>query len=447
MDCHSIPPEIFATAFEIGVSLWGIRFVPPVCLVCKRWNAIVIGTSSLWGIISVENIQPSALQSQITRAKSSPLVVKIPPYHITRKPHERAIERLIRLSPNWISADVGTDSLTRCHWGDLCSSLGILNLRQGFTRPESSAFFNDEDRSAWGAPLKLHSFSAHGLEKSWILDFLSPSIKYFHFRGGVTSTQGSHSTSDTLLYLSRIPQATTIELENLRHCHRDFKECTTVVLYHLRTLKLSSVLCIPNLLSGVSTPHLKTLIVAADINDWGRRIADDTLPMALFFSQWSQPSFIPYRLHTLELVDCLLTTDVPFLIRWLSRLPNLIRLILIDDAIGQAATPSTAGTGQVSLYEALASPTAAAPVSTGWLCPSLMQLHLDTDLAVIDLIGIARARGGIAQPVGNGPSPARLRRLYSPLCPGGNREEISMLISLMDLVECSCFGCVMSIRE
>ena len=60
--------------------------------------------------------------------------------------------------------------------------------------------------------------------------------------------------------------------------------------------------------------------------------------MVSFFSQWSHPSFVPVKLHTLELVSCLIFTDVPFLIRWLTRLPNLVRLILKDDAIGEAAT-------------------------------------------------------------------------------------------------------------
>ena len=105
--------------------------------------------------------------------------------------------------------------------------------------------------------------------------------------------------------------------------------------------------------------------------------------------------------HTLELVSCLRFTDVPFLIRWLTRLPNLVRLILKDDAIGEAATTLGQDTDDANLYKAPSS------IADGWLCPSLMILH--------PLRPIARARGGIASPEFEIPPPSRLRRIEATL--------------------------------
>jgi hypothetical protein len=65
--------------------------------------------------------------------------------------------------------------------------------------------------------------------------------------------------------------------------------------------------------------------------------------------------------------------------------------------------------------------------SNGWLFPSLMILHVETDQVVVaDLIPIALARGGIASPDFRVPPPSRSRRIEAMLCSSsepGEREQ------------------------
>jgi hypothetical protein len=207
----------------------------------------------------------------------------------------------------------------------------------------------------------------------------------------------------------------------------------TVHLPHLVTLELSDVLHFSRILCHIQTPALQVLSIRQ--SDLG-----GATNMSLFFSQWSKGSCIPAHLHTLELQHCLQTGDIPYLIRWLARLPNLIRLILIDDSIG-AAAESTSSTEETNLFAALASPHGAGDVIGGWLCPSLMQLLLSTNVQVIDLIAIARARGGAAAALDTTSAPHRLRLIEAHVCSGGNQQEIEELHSLMDEVRCACLGC------
>jgi hypothetical protein len=73
-----IPPEILASAFEVGVLTWGIRYLPPMCLICKEWNQVIINTPHLWGIIEVNtNSDGKFLLDQIARAKAAPLTIPL----------------------------------------------------------------------------------------------------------------------------------------------------------------------------------------------------------------------------------------------------------------------------------------------------------------------------------------------------------------------------------
>ncbi|KAF8151732.1 hypothetical protein B0H34DRAFT_728772 [Crassisporium funariophilum] len=154
------------------------------------------------------------------------------------------------------------------------------------------------------------------------------------------------------------------------------------------------------------------------------------------------------NLHTFELTQCLQPTDVPHLIRWLARLPNIVHLILKDDAIGKAATTLSSEAEQTNIYEALASPAggrSGCGEPGGWLCPSLTILHLDTDDVVADLIPIARARGGFDISAHYVHPPKALRRMEALICSSSSQEEKEELCSLVEQAICVCISCGLAI--
>lgn len=133
----------------------------------------------------------------------------------------------------------------------------------------------------------------------------------------------------------------------------------------------------------------------------------------------------------LELVSCLNVTDVPFLIRWLSYLPNIVRLTLKDDVIGQAATSLGQDADNTNLYQALASPRA---TMNGWLCPSLMSGSLWSH------IHCSRKRRNYLTSSWN----LTTRSHVMLKCAAGRKGEL--LDSLVDHTTCLCITCGLALE-
>jgi hypothetical protein len=443
----SLPPEIFARIFEAGILTWGIGFLAPVCLVCKAWNDIVATTPHLWGIITITKDSDSlTLQAQLSKAKASPLTVNIISNFSAisaKKSLQAVLNRVVSLSHNWVRADVSTDLLLKCRWSEMHSSLQELRLSTFGAMIGEDDFF-DTDDAAFGSLSKLHCFTAHSIPSRWITHFLSPSITYLDLFFHRTE---SETLTDASGYFSQIPEVRVLKLTRFPHGDLASTLHPPVHLAKLTTLELNLVAHPSRILCQMSAPSLQILsihhpggIYDPHNNHWKTDHEPEFAPLAAFFSQWSQGDFLPLRLHTLELVECLRIDDVPYLIRWLARLPSLVRLILLDDAVGMAVELRSSSE-ETNILKALASPQEAGTPVKGWLCPSLMQLHLATNLSLTDLIDVARARGGITTPPYSTSPPSRLRSITAPLCPSGSQDEIEELKSLADNVRCGCLGC------
>ncbi|KIK05619.1 hypothetical protein K443DRAFT_674915 [Laccaria amethystina LaAM-08-1] len=443
MDFQQVPSEVYATIFEVGVLAWGIEFLPRICLVCRAWNEIVITTPSLWGIISIHDKRARTLGLQITKAKDAPLTVSIPP-SVLPPAVAREVGRLTSLSHNWVSAEVHTNTLLQCRWLNMRSSLGSLQLSRSFpsTGPTTDFF---GDLTEFRQPPKLHTFTATALSKEWILPFLSSSIEFFRLRVNPRDEDQVHLSS-TINYLSHIPAVKTLIIESIRHSQTMLLNQKTVYLRELLTLELARTCYVSPLLCAISATSLQTLIVDQQhgYRPYWWNSQNKSLPWTLapFFLQWSHPNYLPANLHTLKLIECLQLADVAFLIRFLARLPNLVRLIIVDDAVGDAAElPSDAE--EMNLFGALESPKGAES-GGGWLCPSLMVLHLETDLQVQDLIRIARARNETTSSPSSTSNPNRLRWVDAMLCSSGSRSEVEELRTLVDSAVCHCLDCLLN---
>lgn len=455
-----VPPELLAHTFELGIKTYGIRFLPPLCLVCKRWNDLVVSTPRLWGILTLDiSSDPLTVYSQIARAKASPLEV----YMSDRnggKLKGAILQKVVQLARQWVCAEIQTHALRLARWSEMHAGLEQLRLRKGrlITGPDghltdgADAFFDVD------APYpKLHSFTAIELEEAWITRFLSPSITSFE----LVKIYGAHSISSTLDYLSLTTNLQYLRLNTISHRPCKPSDNRVIHLPSLRTLSVSNVSYLKDFLLRLRVPSLHTFTVPEHIQSiqrfWWSTHGNTNLyvdsSMSLVFSQWSQPDCLPTHLHTLNLSNCLQKTDLPYLIRWLARLPSLVRLILRDPIISFAAQKSDP---ESDLFSALASPNGARELigDGGWLCPSLMQLTLDTDTSNVyssgscdnapadGFIAIARARGGSVPPVSvDGKMqmpPTRLRHLEGNLCSDGDLSELD---GLVDIVICTCLGC------
>ena len=443
-DIHDIPPEILAAAFEIGIYTWGIKFLPTLSRVCQHWRSIIDNTPRLWGIISVSpKSSPNVLEKQITKAKASPLSIRISPSANGIR-HNRVRRQIFALSANWVTAKVGTAFLSDsgARWNALQYSLETLTLRRGNpTYDDPGPFFEDSTHHSH-RQVSLHTFSADSLPKAWTVGFLGPWLKHFYLRQWGTGQK----ITDTWEYLARIPSAITIELYQVQHVEHPDRVPPlppTIVLPKLESLRLKGVKLAPTVLSAIAAPSLQTLSIHEASQRWWWW--DGPPSMSGFFAQWSQPSHTPTHLHTLELIDTLRAGDTPYLIRWLRRIPNLVRLLITDDEIAKAA--SITSHREMNLYNALAYPwEEEGGGSSAWLCPSLMILYLDTAPELTDLLPIARSRGGIAPPTADIPPLARLRRLESRLCPVHNLDELDDLKSLIDEANCICTHCGLTIE-
>ncbi|KAJ3509438.1 hypothetical protein NLJ89_g5224 [Agrocybe chaxingu] len=479
---HDIPPEILAASFEVGIYAWGIGYLRPLSHVCQTWRDTIEHTPRLWGIITfTRSRSAAALLQQLAKAKNAPLALTIEPQSITRsagkanvrKDKEEALKTLLERVGGWISVDVGTDLLAKCRWEDMGNLEKLVIRPSGSQNQAPGPFFASEFE--WKS-LKLHSFSTTGgVPNTWVTPFLKhcPSIRYFSLHTGNKShtSQTSwhsklHDIRDTWAYLVLVPNAYTIELTEVAHTTpTHISPPPPILLRHLRNLRLREVRYAPAVLTTLIAPSLQTLTLEHTRRErqaWSwlytnSDIAADAdhrrhkLLLAPFFTQWSAPGAAPEHLHTLELKECLRSGDIPYLVRWLDRLPHLVRLVIQDDQVGAARKGDDADP-DANLYLALSAPrtmtsqkNAGGNPLVGWLCPELMILHLDTDHELADVISIASTRGGKVVQSGDSerhiPPPARLRRIETRLCPMAEPKDLRLLRSLVDHISCVCTNC------
>ena len=443
-DLDSLPPEIFAGIFEAGVLTWGIGFLVPVCLVRKSWSDIVATTPHLWGIITITTTTKDidSLHAQLMKAKACPLTVicSVNPNQ-AKKPLQAVLNRVVALSPNWVRAEASTQLLSRCRGSEM-HSLQELRLWT-FGRTIAGDEFPDTDIAKFGSLPNLRCLTASNVPSWWITHLLSRSITYLHLLFRLRESETLPNASG---YFSRVPEVRVLKLTKFPPEDVSSNLLPPVHLAKLTTLELSHVAHPSRILCQIFAPSLQTLSIRHSggiyrpLSYLTIDHAPEFAPLSTFFSQWSQVDFLPLRLSTLELVECLQIDDVAYLIRWLARLPSLVRLVLLDDAIGRAAQLQSP-TEETNILRVLASPHGAGNHAKGWLCPSLTHLHLATDLILMDLIGVAHARGGIATSLSSASPPSRLRSITAPLCPNGGHDEIEQLKGLVDNVWCVCLGC------
>lgn len=417
-----IPPEVLATAFEIGIWEWGISYLPTVCLVCREWNEVAKSTPHLWGIIQVDTkSRPHRLLAQLSRAKATPLTIYISRgVHMCKPNLEPVVARLIELSENWIGATIPSKILQRCKWSDLRRSLEDLEITDDECQTLDPRFFDLPERDRSGPPA-LRALSIGGIVG--VEPLLSPSIRHF-----VIGQRGPHYKPivQTLDHLRRIPNVRTLSITGLRPS--PLHDYTQVIrLNHLTTLKLTFVPRASQLLSSIVCPALQQLTISTTQDS-----------MTPFLSQWCNPIHTPTSLHTLDLEQCIIPTDVPYLIRFLARLPELLRLSIFDERLSDA--PLLPATDENNIVKALASSSGARSVSGGSrLCPALTTLEMSTDSDFQDLLELAAQRGNTS---GSG-SMKTLRTVGGYLCAGARAGQMIELRQLVENVECECLGCSM----
>ncbi|KAJ7589105.1 hypothetical protein C8J56DRAFT_888718 [Mycena floridula] len=360
-----IPHEILARIFEITVIESSIVALPPLCLTSKAWNDLIACTPRLWGIIHLSRsskIPAPRLYTQISKVKSAPLTIIIHTgfYSTIGKfhaPFVHIIHELVSLSHNWVNADVSTQVFRRLKRLDMLECLSLHGGGGDKGAKDYYAFVAETP--------KLRAFAASDIDEQWLQRLLSPSITFF-----MLSNQ-SFAVSKTLELLSKVPNVTTLRLTSIQQRPADID---VLSIPHLVTLELDTVQNPVQLLCHIQSPNLQTFVVTNC----------DTLelPMSTFFAQWSQPGFLPAKLRSLHLEECLCSGDIPYLIHWLSRLQKLVRLVLRDSALAP------------ELLDLESSPDIFAALASPELCPSLMQLFIDTDLELSVLFPIAVARGG-----------------------------------------------------
>ncbi|EAU83479.2 hypothetical protein CC1G_04735 [Coprinopsis cinerea okayama7 len=458
MHVNELPSEVLAAAFELGVLTTGIRFLPPVCLVCRTWYLLINETPRLWGIIDVSRTaKPDLLLAQVDKAKAAPLTVFVSETYtvLGKRRNFDVIDRLSNLSCNWIKADVPRWVFSQREWPTDYPNLEELVIFSG-----RLALPTQSDSSSQSTPPssnKLRSLVIDGVTNSG--QFLSPSIQAFTLKGRGSSPP----VSDTLAQLSQIPNVRRLKIDGLCHRPQLLNQSLTVTLAHLREMELTGLRYLSILLLYLAAPNLHVLTIDnTSIRNhrpwwWMNQPGLDNGPdqewtlLTPFFTQWCEPRFTPSNLHTLKLVNCLIPSDLPFLVRFLARTPNLVRLILVDEVI--AGIPSALSGleesdegGRAGILDALKSPTAAMSAGGGWLCPSLMVLHIESkELETKDLIDVAAIRG-VRSPVDCGLSqsaPKKLRTITGFICAGAE-GELARLESLVDTACCTCLGCDMN---
>ncbi|RXW20835.1 hypothetical protein EST38_g5018 [Candolleomyces aberdarensis] len=392
-----LPPEILATAFEIGVLTWGIHFLPAVCLVCRDWNSVVQNAPHLWGIIQVtKSSQVKRLLDRIIKAKDAPLTVYISPRASDMLSITPVLAALIRKCNRWARATLSTPGLP----GEL------------FFKP------SENEIPPSGSPvLRILSMTGWHEDGSWTKHLLSPSLQHLCLTPGFDHKIPVISMLDQLY---RTPNARRIEFRQVVYQNEpaDLLASAVIHLDKLVSLELSSINYPSLLLSYIARLSLQKLIVGPRLLYEPPGHDKPLKRLAPFLSRWCQPGFVPSSLHTLELFRCMQPSDIPYLIRFLAQLPNLVVLDLDDDALDDSPEQIT---DEDNVLRALSSPEGARSGIRGWLRPSLMAFHFENvNIRFQDLLDVARVRGCNSSSTGEGTT-EEAQELYELL------EEASLM--------------------
>jgi F-box-like len=461
----TLPGEILATAFELGVLTVGPRFLPPVCLVCRSWNDVARNTPRLWGIIDIyKHANPQLIQHQLARCKAAPLTVFFSSStNIRKRTYEAILSTLLDMSENWESAVVPLDVFEQRAWPDMYPDLEELVITSG----RGSHLVLTSFGGVGSSSRKLRKVALEGLHLSYMKPFLSPYLKSLSYIG---QTNAKLDLAETIQLLCQAPNLVHLKMHQLDLRPQLLSTLRIVSLPHLETLDIAYHEYPSLLLSHIAAPNLKTVSI-----DHGTRIkgrsqqwwwnqihtnttapGDPAKTLTPFLSQWCDSQFLPERLHTLNLMHCIKHGDLPVLASFLQRVPALVRLSIVglkaephdrdylhndDDVLEDEAAAR-------EVFRILSSTLASTTVggSDQWLLPALtvLQLELQT-LHPRDLIEIAQKRG-VYSSTTEGP-PKRLRTLFGFICSGGDEDEVKRLKSLVATTYCTCIGCSMSLMS
>jgi hypothetical protein len=428
MHILELPQEILTYTFECGVHDIGISFLYPLCLTCRFWKEIVQDTPQLWGIFDLSNktrkTRLRRVSDQIARAKAARLWLSIDtkfPLHVDA--NSSIVEKLLLLASNWVYADIPVSLLERIEWDDL-SLLEALVVHgpwfpSTFTTSPNLVISQDLERRSRFSSSRLRSFSCIGdLPHSLMQKFVSPALTFLEM------SDCERKLREILDALSVTPNLAILRLSGIRCNETIYCSERIVTLPSLQTLEVVNFRAYNSVLEHLCCKSLEYLTIKASYHK----------PSHTFMVQWSAPSFLPQRLHTLEFSNSLQTVHIPHLIRWLGRLRSLVRLVLRDEAI----VPASNSSHTENIFLALSTTTE----TRDWLCPSLMQLFLEADIQVTDLLSIARNRGGHYELECTGTEqPSRLKLIQGPICNSGFSHEIEELRRSVDEVVCDCLGC------
>ncbi|TFK21709.1 hypothetical protein FA15DRAFT_658104 [Coprinopsis marcescibilis] len=447
MHVNEIPPETLALTFELGITAWGIKFLPPICQVCKSWNIIASTTPRLWGIIDLDR-RPNLelVNSQISHAKSAPLTIFMAPaVGQWTKRSRGTVDRLLQLSQNWISASVPFSVFNQRSWPEDYPNLEELALsakRRSNVSPDVA--LHGGSQQIHRQKTRLRRLTTEFMDKPSMLPLLSSAITSLSF---ISRESEKFEIEDILGILSLVPNVQTLRLLNI-HPKKFQPSARIVTLPHLTTLETSWLKYTGTVLASVRAPALQSLTIE---RFYYRSYNYDPAIYTLspFFSQWSDPQFTPTKLHTLKFAASIRSSDIPYLARFLARLPNLVRLILEDiEEVDSSKSLAEALSTRSAMAPSPDSSSATSGFGAGpdghelqWLCPSLMVLHLESDdLHLEDLIRVVLARGvksTTGPSVLQGGCPKRLRDIAGLICTAGREDERRHLESLVDSVDCS----------
>jgi hypothetical protein len=209
-----------------------------------------------------------------------------------------------------------------------------------FGRTIAGDEFPDIDIARFGSLPNLRFLTASNVPSCWITYLLPPlhRLPPSPFRRRESGTLPNAPGC-----FSRVPEVRVLKLTKFPPQDVSSTLRPPVHPAKLTMLTLSHVAHPSRILCQISAPSLQTLFIRHSggiyhpLSYLATDHAPDFAPLSIFFSRWSRVDFLPLRLGTLELVECLQIGDVAYLIRWLARLPSLVRLVLLGDAIGLAA--------------------------------------------------------------------------------------------------------------
>jgi hypothetical protein len=440
MHVLELPQEILAYSFECGVHDVGISFLYPLCLTCKSWREIVQDTPQLWGIFNLSNKTSKArlrhIPDQIARAKATSLWLSVDTrFQLHLNANVSIVEKLLLLASNWVYADIPASLLDKVEWNDL-SLLEAFVVRGAwlptYTISPNLVISKDlESRSRFSSS-RLRSFSCIGdLPHSLTQKFVSPTLTFLEL------SNCERKLREILDALSVTRNLAILHLSGIRCKDVLYRSEPIVSLPSLQTLEVVNFRAFNSVLEHLCCKSLEYLTIKSSYchPHWYYGRQNDGIDQTnTFMVQWSGPSFLPQRLHTLEFSNSLQAVHIPHLIRWLGRLTSLVRLVLCDEAI----VPASNSSHTENIFLALST----TAETQGWLCPSLMQLSIEADIQVTDLLPIAHNRGGHYDLGCTGTEqPSRLRLIQGPICTSGFSNEIEELGRSVDEVVCDCLGC------